>query len=60
MRTHVERIWTMVSPLRLNITTIVNSSATSVNGLIRGMNDFSYHARPFVSKHHERASACRR
>ena len=36
---HVERqLQTILSPLRLNITTIVNSSATSVIGLIRGMN----------------------
>ncbi len=28
------------------MTTIVNSSATSVIGLMRGINFFSYHARP--------------
>ena len=37
---------TIRSPLRLNITTIVNSRAISVSGLMRGMNCFSYHSRP--------------
>ena len=36
----------MFSPLIENITTIVNSSATSVIGLMRGMNVPSYQARP--------------
>ena len=38
----------MVSPLSENITTIVNSSAMSVIGLIRGMNTLSYQSRPFA------------
>ena len=38
---------TMYSPFRENITTIVNSSATSVSGLIRGMKFRSYQVSPF-------------
>ena len=37
---------TMFSPLIENMTTIVNSRAISVIGLIRGMNTPSYHSRP--------------
>ena len=36
----------MRSPLRLNMTKMVNSSAMSVSGLMRGMNFCSYHSRP--------------
>ncbi len=36
----------MASPLYENITTIVKSRATSVIGLMRGMNVCSYQARP--------------
>ena len=39
---------TIISPLRLNITTIVKSSAISVIGLMRGMNLVSYHSRPLA------------
>jgi len=40
--------WTMYSPFKENITSIVKSRATRVMGLIRGMNFSSYHVRPLV------------
>ena len=40
--------WTIVSPLNVNIITIVKSSATSVSGEIRGRNVCSYQASPFA------------
>ena len=46
----------MTSPLSENITTIVNSSATSVIGLIAGMNRVSYHVLPLALQQHERVS----
>jgi hypothetical protein len=48
MRTTSSRSATMFSPLSENITTIVNSSATRVTGLIRGMKVPSYQSRPFI------------
>ena len=46
MRTTSSGSFTMSSPLRLNMTKIVNSRAISVSGLMRGMNLCSYHSRP--------------
>ena len=37
---------TMASPLKVNITTMVKSSAVSVSGEMRGMNVLSYHSSP--------------
>ncbi len=39
---------TIISPFRENITTMVNSKAIKVIGLIFGMNFFSYHWRPLA------------
>ena len=46
MRSTSKGSFTMVSPLRLNITTMVKSSAMSVRGLIRGMKTRWYQSRP--------------
>jgi hypothetical protein len=46
-------------PFRLNIAMIVNSSATSVIGLIAGKNFWSYHSVPFErmsAKPHQKSS----
>ena len=47
MRTTSSGSCTMVSPLSENITTMVKSRATSVMGLIRGMNLVWYQSLPF-------------
>ncbi len=46
MRTTSAGIETIISPLRLNMTTMVNNSAIKVRGLMRGMNDSSYQFLP--------------
>ena len=46
----------MTSPLSENITTIVKSSETSVIGLMRGINRFSYHSRPLALSSTNRVS----
>jgi hypothetical protein len=56
MRTTSSGICTMSSPLRENITTMVNSSAASVIGLILGMNLLSYHSRPLILRKTKRVS----
>ena len=43
----------MKPPLSENMTTMVNSNAISVSGLIRGINRVSYHSRPFALQQHE-------
>ncbi len=48
IRTTSKGSWTMYSPLRENITTMVNSRAMRVSGLILGMNFFSYQSRPLT------------
>ena len=56
MRTTSSGSLTMRSPLRLNITKMVNSRAISVSGLMRGMNFLSYQSRPFVRRPMKRVS----
>ena len=48
MRTTSRGMATIVSPLRLNMTTMVNSSAARVMGLMRGMKADSYQCRPLT------------
>src|SRR4029077_20937962 len=50
---------TMYSPFRENIATIVNSNATSVSGLTRGMKVCSYHSRPFARSRRVRVGKAR-
>ena len=47
MRSTSSGMRTMASPFKLNITTMVSSSATNVIGLMAGMNTCSYQASPF-------------
>ena len=53
MRTTSSGCWMIWSPCRLNITMMVNSSATRVIGLMRGMNLVSYHSWPFGAQQDE-------
>ena len=50
MRTTSSGSCTIVSPLSENMTTMVNSSAMSVIGLMRGMKCLSYQSRPFARR----------
>ena len=56
MRTTSSGSCTIRSPLRLNMTKMVNSRATSVMGLMRGMNVRSYHSRPLILRAAKRVS----
>ncbi len=56
MRSTSSGISTIRSPLRLNMTKIVNSRAISVSGLMRGMNFCSYQSRPLVLSPMKRVS----